>query len=197
MMKVAITGNIGSGKSTACKVFETLGVPVFYADSEAKQLYENHRVQQEVKKAFGDDLFDRSNQLNRVRLAAIVFHDAEALKTINTIIHPRLMQRYQQWLKAYDDRAYTLHEAAVLFENGLDQYFDKIITVSAPEALRVQRIAKRDGLSKEAIYQRISMQWPDQRKNESSDFVIYSDNKQFMIPQVLKIHRTLTKLGKI
>jgi len=191
MIKVAITGNIGSGKSTACKVFETLGVPVFYADSEAKKLYQNRQVQEKVKEAFGDDIFDSSNQLIRSKLADIVFHDEAALQTINSIIHPSLMDQYTKWLEDYRTQPYTLHEAAVIYENGLNRYFDKIINVSAPEALRVFRIEKRDGLSKEAIYKRMNKQWPDRRKNALSDFIIYSDNQQFMIPQVLKIHRNL------
>lgn len=191
MIKVAITGNIGSGKSTACKVFETLGIPVFYADSEAKKLYQNRQVQEKVKEAFGNDIFDSSNQLIRSKLAEIVFHDEAALQTINTIIHPRLMEQYTKWLEDHSTQPYTLHEAAVIYENGLNRYFDKIINVSAPKALRVLRIEKRDGLSKEAIYERMSKQWPDRRKNALSDFIIYSDNQQFMIPQVLKIHRAL------
>ncbi len=191
MIKVAITGNIASGKSTACKVFETLGVPVFYADWEARQLYQNKLIQQQVKRAFGENIFDHNNQLNRVKLASIVFNDAQALQTINDIIHPNLMKRYFEWLKDHEKSIYTLHEAAVIFENGLQKYFDKVINVSAPLELRILRIMKRDGLSLQAIRNRIQMQWSDEKKNKMSDFIIYSDNKQFMIPQVMNIHQKL------
>ncbi len=193
MIKVAITGNIGSGKSTACTVFKTLGVPVFYADWEARQLYHDKMIQQQVKRAFGEDIFDHNNQLNRAKLARLIFDDAHALQTINNIIHPNLMKRYFEWLKDHEESLYTLHEAAVIFENGLQQYFDKIINVSAPLELRIHRIMKRDGLSKQAIQNRIQMQWPDEKKNELSDFVIYSDNKRFMIPQVMAIHKKLVQ----
>jgi len=193
MIKVAITGNIGSGKSTACTVFKTLGIPVFYADWEARQLYHDKMIQQQVKKAFGEGIFDHNNQLNRVKLAKLVFDNAHALQTINHIIHPNLMKRYFEWLEDHKESIYTLHEAAVIFENGLQQYFDKIINVSAPLELRIHRIMKRDGLSEQAIQNRIQMQWPDKKKNELSDFVIYSDNKRFMIPQVMAIHKKLVQ----
>jgi len=193
MKKVAVTGNIGSGKSTTCKVFETLGIPVFYADQQAKALYSDTIVQQAVKEAFGDDIFDKQNQLIKPKLATLIFNDPAALKTINNIIHPRLMQEYANWLGLHDDAAYTLHEAAVIFENGLDIYFDKIINVSAPVELRIQRIMKRDQLTREAVESRMAMQWPDEKKNKRADYVIISDNKRFLIPQIIKLHKILLK----
>lgn len=193
MKKVAITGNIGSGKSAACKVFETLGIPVFYADQQAKVLYEDIHVQQTVREAFGDDIFDKQNKLIKPKLAALIFNDSKALQTINNIIHPLMMQKYTNWLEQHANAVYTLHEAAVIFENGLDIYFDKIINVSAPVELRILRIMKRDQLTRQAVENRMAMQWPDEKKNEKADFVIVSDNKRFLIPQVLKIHNSLIK----
>ncbi len=193
MKKVAITGNIGSGKSAACKVFETLGIPVFYADQQAKALYGDVRVQQSVREAFGDDIFDMHNKLIKSKLAALIFNDKKALQTINNIIHPRMMQQYANWLEQHANAVYTLHEAAVIFENGLDVYFDKIINVSAPVELRILRIMKRDQLTRQAVENRMAMQWPDEKKNEKADFVIVSNNKRFLIPQVLKIHNSLIK----
>jgi len=193
MKKVAITGNIGSGKSAACKVFETLGIPVFYADQQAKALYGDVRVQQSVREAFGDDIFDMHNKLIKSKLAALIFNDKKALQTINNIIHPRMMQQYANWLEQHSNAVYTLHEAAVIFENGLDVYFDKIINVSAPVELRILRIMKRDQLTRQAVENRMAMQWPDEKKNEKADFVIVSNNKRFLIPQVLKIHNSLIK----
>jgi len=191
MIKVAITGNIGSGKSTACQVFETLGIPIFYGDQEAKNLYQDPGVILLVKQAFGEEFFDLKNQLIKSKLASLIFQDSKALQMINEIIHPRLMQRYSSWSGQYAGHSYTLLEAAVIFENGLQGYFDKIINVSAPIELRIKRIMKRDKLSRRQIENRISKQWPDEKKNKLADFIILSDNKRFMIPQVIKIHKTL------
>ena len=196
MLKTAITGNIGSGKSTVCKIFESLGVPVFYADTEAKKLYRDPSVLSMVKKIFGSDVFDESQQLIRQKLASIVFRDPEALKTLNAIIHPKLMEKYQRWLNENARHHYTLHEAAVIFENGLEKQFDVIINVSCPEEIRLERIKKRDMLPEEEIRNRMKRQWPEEKKNKLSDMVIINDGKRFLIPQVMEIHKKLTEKRK-
>ncbi len=196
MLKTAITGNMGSGKTTVCKIFESLGVPVFYADSEAKKLYRDQEVIRQVKKNFGNEVFDANDRLLRQALAKVVFNNPEALKVLNGIIHPRLMKRYRQWLHENAAQAYTLHEAAVIFENHLENEFDFIVNVSAPEALRLQRIRQRDHLPDREIIARMNRQWPDDKKNSLSQAVIVNDEKRFLIPQVLKIHNTLIKKAK-
>ncbi len=194
MLKIAITGNIGSGKTTVCKIFESLGVPVFYADTEAKNLYTDASVISSVEKAFGRDIFDNNRQLIKQKLAGIVFSDASALKTLNSIIHPVLMEKYRNWLTENAQHLYTLHEAAVIFENSLAKRFDKIINVSAPGNIRMERIKSRDGLSEKEIKNRMVRQWSDEKKNMLSDFVINNDGSRFLIPQVMEIHRILTEI---
>ena len=191
MLKTAITGNIGSGKTTVCRIFESLGVPVFYADTEARKLYYDEEVINAVENAFGREVFDDNRQLLRQKLADIVFHDPAALKTLNGIIHPRLILRYTNWLQQREEYPYTLHEAAIIFENGLEKSFDRIINVSCPENIRLERIKKRDNLSDKEIKSRMQWQWPDEKKNKLSDFVIVNDGSRFLIPQIIKIHKKL------
>ncbi len=196
MLKTAITGNMGSGKTTVCKIFESLGIPVFYADTEAKKLYRNRDVIARVKHTFGTDVFDENDHLRRQKLAEKVFHRPEALQLLNNIIHPRLMQRYYLWLNENAGHPYTLHEAAVIFENGLEKQFDFIINISAPENIRFQRILKRDRLPDKEIIARMKRQWSEERKNNLSNAVIVNDGKRFLIPQVLKIHNLLINKSK-
>jgi len=191
MLKVAITGNIGSGKTTVCKIFKSLGIEVFYADIEAKKLYHDTDVITAVESAFGSEVFDKSRQLIRQKLAEIIFRDASSLKILNDIIHPRIMERYRTWLDENAQYPYTLHEAAIIYENGLEKQFDAIINVSAPENTRLERIKNREDASDEEIKNRMKRQWPDEKKNELSDFVIVNDGTRFLIPQVIEIHNTL------
>ncbi len=193
MLKAAITGNIGSGKTTVCRIFESLGVPVFYADIEAKKLYRDTDVISTVKSTFGNDVFDENQQLVREKLAEIVFRDASSLKILNEIIHPKIMERYRTWLDENVRSPYTLHEAAVIYENHLEKQFDVIINVSAPEDIRFTRIKSRDGSSDEEIKNRMKRQWSDEKKNMLADFVIVNDGNRFLIPQVLEIHNKLTQ----
>jgi len=191
MLKVAITGNIGSGKTTVCKIFKSLGVPAFYADAEAKRLYSDVDVISAVESAFGNHVFDENRKLVRQKLAEIVFRDPSSLKILNDIIHPRLLEKYLIWLNENRQHPYTLHEAAVIFENGLEKQFDVIINVSAPENIRLTRIKNRDAFSDAEIKSRMKRQWSEEKKNELADFVIVNDGNSFLIPQVIEIHNKL------
>ena len=140
MLRVAITGNIGSGKSTITKIFQAMGIPVFVADVEARFLYAEEDVRQEVIELLGKDVYDGSEVLNKKRLAEIIFNDPAALQGINNIIHPRTLKKYQDWLSLHKHLHYTVHESAILFENNLQHHFDKTIVVTAPQEVRIKRV---------------------------------------------------------
>lgn len=191
MLKVGLTGNIGSGKTLVCQIFKSLGVSVFYADKVARELYDYPEIRTQVKQVFGDDVYNSDEKLISQKLARLVFHDETALRKINGIIHPGVVKEYMQWLEKHADEDYTVHEAAILFESGLEQEFDHIIVISAPEQVRLQRVINRDGVDENDVKARIKNQWPEEKKVQKADFVIVNDGKQFLIPQILKIHNQL------
>ena len=191
MIKVAITGNIGSGKSTASKIFNVMGVAVFYADIEARLLYFREDVKQILKQQFGGLIFNNANEIDTKKLANIIFNDKSKLQKINQIIHPLVFERYKEWLEIHKDQFYTLHESAILFENKLEHHYDLIINVTAPPELRISRIMKRDGVERLKVEERIANQLSEAEKNKKSDFVIVNDGNQLLIPQVLKIDKTI------
>lgn len=192
ILKVGITGGIGSGKTTACKVFETLGIPVYYADSQAKQLMvSDPRLVAGIKALFGPESYLRDGALNRPFIAQQVFSNDEKLKQLNALVHPAVAEDAERWHHAQENVPYTLKEAALLFESGSYKQLDKLITVSAPEKLRIQRVMERDGVSAEEVRARMKKQMPEEEKVKRSDFVIYNDGAHFLIRQVLDIHRAL------
>lgn len=191
MIKVAITGNIGSGKSTASKIFNVMGVAIFYADIEARLLYFREDVKQLLKQQFGALIFNTANEIDTKILANIIFNDKSKLQTINGIIHPLVFERYQEWQELHQDEIYTLHESAILFENKLEQHYDLIINVTAPPELRISRIMQRDGVERHNVEERIAHQLSEAEKNKKSDFVIINDGNQLLIPQVLKIDKII------
>lgn len=196
MLKAGITGGIGSGKSTVCKIFEILGIPVYYADDRAKWLMENDPdLRKGLIELFGEAVFTETNQLNRPYIAQIAFHDPEILKQLNSLVHPAVGIDGFVWQEAQKDVPYTLKEAALLFESGSYQFLDKIITVTAPLDVRIRRVIDRDHVSREAVEARISKQMPEEEKAKRSDFVIVNDGKKGLIRQVLAIHRELLELS--
>lgn len=193
MIKVAITGNIGSGKTIVSKIFEVLGIPVFHADVEARLLYFQEEVKWQVRQHFGESAFTGTNEVDTKKLAEIIFNDKNKLELINNIIHPLVFEKYQQWLSQYSELPYTLHESAIVFENKLEVRYDFIIAVSAPQEVRLERIIERDKVSEEAVKARMANQMNEEEKNRRANFVIINDGKQLLIPQVLKIDRILKK----
>jgi len=190
MIQVGITGGIGSGKSTVCKVFEALGVSVFYADAEAKTLINSdHELQSQISEKFGKNLFEKG-VLNRQKLANIVFNNNEALLELNNLVHPKVGNCFENWV-LNQKTPYVLKEAAILFESGSHKSLKKVIYVSAPQELRIERVCKRDNVSKKQVLERIKNQWPEKQKEALSDFVILNDDKNLIIPQILKIHQML------
>lgn len=192
MIKAGLTGNIGSGKSTVARIFQALGVPVFHADQEAKNLYRDKAVLQEVTEAFGKEVINEAGELDKARFASIIFSDKEKLRQINTIIHPKVRQKYYDWLELHQNLPYTLQEAAIMIESGLYKKLDRIIVVAAPKQERLQRISNRDGFDKQEILKRMDNQFPESKLRTYADFVIENHDHQLVIPQVLEIHKTLS-----
>ena len=192
MMKVGLTGGLGSGKSTVAKVFETLRIPVFYADDESKKITDTSlEVKAQLISAFGEELY-KEGKLNRGMLASIIFNDAESIKKVNGIIHPAIADAFTTWA-ARQKSPYVLQEAAILFETGGYKRFDKNILVSAPEELRIKRVMKRSGWSREEALQRMANQWGESQKISLADFVILNDGSKPLLPQILAIHENLIR----
>lgn len=192
MIKVGLTGNIGSGKSTVTRIFETLGVPVYHADEEAKKFLSEKKIQLAIKEKFGGTVFSGST-IDRKKLASAVFGDQDAIAFLNSLIHPRVREDLKVWFDHHVQYSYVIQEAAILFESGFYREFDKIITVAAPVELAIQRVMQRDGVGKDEIEKRMHHQWALERKIELSQYVIYNDQDHLVIPQVLAIHNELIK----
>ena len=194
MIKAGITGGIGSGKTTVCKIFEVLGVPVYYADDRAKELITTDvTLIKKIKKLLGDDVYDSDNNINKKRIAAIVFNFPDVLQQYNAIVHPAVFEDAEKWMRRHQQYDYIIEEAALLFETGTYKKLDKIICVTAPIEIRIERIKKRDGLTEEEIRSRIKNQMQEEEKIAMSDFVIYNDGATPLIRQVLRIHEKLSE----
>jgi len=196
MLKIGITGGIGSGKSTVCRVFELLGIPVYYADAMAKEIMNRDpELQEQVKQHFGDDIYDSQGQLNRQRLGSIVFNDQAKLQLLNSLVHPATIRDSERWA-AQQQAPYVLKEAALLFESEAFHYLDRIIGVSAPQPLRLRRVMQRDKASREEVLARMHKQMDETIKMRLCDYVIYNDEQQMVIPQVLALHEQLIAGGR-
>ena len=186
--KVAVTGGIGSGKTTICKVFETLGVPVYYADTQAKRLMDyDPELKAAIAGYFGNDIYI-DGTLDRRKLAEIVFNDKNALAKLNSLVHPVVARDFDCW-SAQQTSRYVIEEAAIVFESGIEHRFDKIILVTAPDDLRIERVCARDNILPETVRQRMKNQWSEEKKIALADYVIHNDSKNMVIPQVLQIHK--------
>jgi dephospho-CoA kinase len=193
MKKVGITGGIGSGKSTICRVFELLKVPVYYADDTAKKILNtNPVIFKKVVEIFGKEITDIGGEIDRKKLAAIVFTNKKKLEQLNKIVHPAVINDFEEWCRAKSDFPYILKEAAILFESGTYKNVDQIIMVTAPLEMRIKRVMNRDGVSEAEVSDRISRQLSDEEKIKRSDFIIRNDEQQLVIPQILEIHKLLS-----
>jgi len=195
MLKIGITGGIGSGKSTVAKIFELLGIPVYYADAAAKDIMNRDpELKAQVQQHFGADVYDSNGQLDRKRLGNIVFNDQEKLQLLNSLVHPATIRDSEQW-SARQKSPYVLKEAALLFESESFHYLDKIIGVSAPQPLRILRVMQRDKVSRNEVFARMHKQMDETIKMRLCDYVIYNDEQQMVIPQVLRLHEELLAVG--
>lgn len=195
MLKVGITGGIGSGKTTVCKIFEVLGVPVYYADERAREIVNtDKKIIKEVKALFGDNIYLEDGKLDRKRVAEIVFNFPELLEQYNAIIHPVVIEDAKKWMRKNQQHDYVIKEAALLFEANTHKDLDYIICVTATLPVRIQRIKQRDKITEEQILARIKNQMPEEEKIRRSDFVIYNNGDAPLIPQVMKINEKLIQL---
>ncbi len=197
MLKVGITGGIGSGKSIVSRVFKSLNIPVYDSDSSAKLLMEcDPEIRRKLTGLFGDDLY-KEFDLDRTKLAAIIFNDPEKLEQVNRIVHPHVKENFRDWCDLQTGTPYILQEAAIIFESGADKYLDKIITVAAPLELRIARVIERNQTEREKIMKIVDRQMNEEERMERSDYVIVNDEKTLIIPQVLAIHNELVNIKKL
>lgn len=190
--KIGITGNIGSGKSLVCKIFEHLGVNIFLSDEETKKLYLLPEIKKQILDYFNDEVYFNDGTLNKKLLSYHLFKNPKALQFIESVLYPQLNKTFDRWCEKQNSD-YVLFESAILFEKKFDNQFDKIIFVSAPEDVRLQRAMLRDKCDEENVRSRMRLQWSEETKIEKSDFIIYNDGNEMLIPQILKIHDILKK----
>lgn len=190
MIKVGLTGNIGTGKSTVSLIFEALGVPVYNADIEAKKMLKKESVKKELLRSFGEEVFDGEN-IDRKKLSNLVFNDSKKLHYLNSVIHPLVKTDLLDFFQKMQDFPYVIQEAAILFESGFYKDFDKTILVTSSDELATKRVMKRDRVSEQEVIQRRSNQWSQNKKIDLADFIIENDEKDLLVPQILKIHKSL------
>ena len=195
MIKIGITGGIGSGKSTVCKVFKVLGIPVFEADLIARQLMNtDSKVRVQLIDLFGTSVYLSDHSVDRKFLSEIVFNNPSLLAKLNSIVHPVVLNAFDNWCQNQQS-PYILHEAAILFESGFYKLMDKTIVVATNEQERIQRVLKRNGTTEELVKQRIRNQWTDEQRIKLADFVINNNDNELIIPQILNIDKKIRVHG--
>ncbi len=195
MIKVGITGGIGSGKTTVCKVFRVLGIPVFEADTTAKQLMNTDaELRKNLIGLFGTAVYQPDQTIDRKYLAGIVFTNPSLLAQLNELVHPVVRKAFEEWC-LIQHSPYVLHEAAILFESGFYSMMDKTITVVTSEKQRIERVVKRDRLTVELVKQRMRNQWSDDEKIKLADFVIGNNDRELIIPQIVEIDKKIRAHG--
>ena len=188
--KLGITGGIGSGKTSVCRVFEVLGIPVFSADREAREIMENDNdIIAGINSITGKDLY-KNGSLDRTELASIIFNDTTILMKVNLLVHPAVFDHFTKWT-LIKSAPYVIMEAAILFESGASAFVDKIATVVAPVEQRVKRVILRNKLSQEQVMERMRNQMDDDDRIRQSDFIISNSENDMIIPSILKIHNEI------
>lgn len=192
---IGLTGGIGSGKTTIANYFNTLGVPLYIADDEAKAILYTPLASQEVKEAFGETVFT-DGILDKAKLASVVFNSPEKLKMLNAIIHPKVKKHFAEWIKLHEHENIIIKEAAILFESGSYKDCDKIILVTAPVEVRIKRVMDRDSTTREKVLERMNTQWTDEKKAELSDYIITNIELEEAKKQAVKILKIINKIEK-
>jgi len=191
--RVGVTGGIGSGKSFVCSVFEHLGVPVYHADSKAKELMNRSpQLRESLTALLGKEVY-LEGELNRSYLAHILFRDPAMREKINGLIHPAAFRDFQLWVQKHQGKHYVIQEAAIIFESGADRLLDRVINVYAPVRERIQRLMRRDNLEPEEIRKRIHSQITEKERRQRADYTLVNDGKRMLLPQIVRIHNDLLK----
>ena len=191
--RIGISGNIGSGKSYVCEIFNQLGISTFHSDEETKKLYFLPDVKKEIIGRFGEEVYFADGSLNKKLLSYHLFQNPEALKFIEALLYPKLNQVFDEWCEQQPSE-YVLFESAILFEKNFDKQFDKIIFVSAPESIRLQRAMERDKCDEENVRSRMRLQWDEETKISKSDYIINNDGAEDIMPQIVKINSEIQNL---
>ena len=199
MLAIGVTGNIGSGKTTVCKIFEGLGLDIYYADAMAKRLYQtDSELKEGVLNLFGDASYDSDGELVRQVLSDAIYRDPKLREALNELVHPRVFADFKEWCdqKRVMGKPYVIKEAAILFESGADKTVDLVIGVVAPLPLRLKRVIERDGGNEEAVMLRVQSQTPQEQWMDRCDYIINNDGQLPLEAQVLTIHEALLARAK-
>ena len=192
MLRIGITGGIGSGKSTVAGIFNVLGIPVYRSDDASKRLMvEDEDLKKNIIESFGEESYV-NGILNRKYLAAQVFNDSQKIALLNSFVHPATINDARRWTEK-QNTAYTIKEAALIFESGSNEFLDYVIGVKSPANLRVARAMKRDNVTREQVEARMKLQMDEDEKMKRCDFIIINDEQQMLIPQVLLLHEQFLK----
>nr|NQU89670.1 dephospho-CoA kinase [Bacteroidota bacterium] len=190
MLKIGLTGNIGSGKTIVAEIFNVCGIPVFDADLEAKKILNSPDIISRLLGVFGKDII-LNGLVDRKALANIVFSDPDKLAILNAIVHPHVRQDFQNWCTSHEESPFVIYEAAIILESGFARQLDSVVLVTAPEPLRISRVINRDGVNREDVAGRIKNQLPEGEKIKLADFIINNDGSELLIPQVLRVIQEL------
>ncbi|MDP4222695.1 MAG: dephospho-CoA kinase [Bacteroidota bacterium] len=194
-LKLGVTGGIGSGKTTICRVFTVIGIPVFSADDEARLIQDiDIEVIQKINEVAGRDLYT-SGKLDRPGLARIIFNNRDLLEKVNSLIHPKVFENYRKW-ESEQDAPYTVMEAAILFESGAYRLVDKILTVVTPMEERIERLIKGNKLTREQVLERVNNQIDDESRIRQSDYLVFNSENDMIIPAILGVHKEMLNLYK-
>jgi len=196
MIRVGLTGGIGSGKSLVCSILDRFGIPVYKADAEARRLMNDEPLlRTKIVESFGDQAYENEG-LNREFLATQVFGDAKKLELMNSLVHPAVREDFLKWADQHREYPYVVEEAAILFESGAFREMDQTVLVTAPEELRIKRVMERDGSEREAVLKRMGHQRKEEELLKLADHVIVNDGEQMLLPQVIDLHNKLLKADK-
>lgn len=196
MLKIGLTGSIGSGKSTVAKVFALLGVPVYFSDIEAKKIVDQPEVTSIITEKFGTVILSEDGRIDRNKLANIIFNNIDALQWLNSLIHPRVRIHFFEWVETNKHNSYVIQESAIMLETGFSKYFDKVVVITCPVEERINRVLSRDKMTRDQILDRMDNQWPEELKVRKADLVINNDDYTLAIPQIVELHQYFLQLSK-